>query len=222
MDISSLTIKLIVLIVPGIITAHIHKRLTITTKERSDFMFSVLAILLGMMCYLILQVSYFLIIGIINKISLAEYEYKTLDTFSKISDSTIIPYNEVLLACLISLPFGLLITYLDSKKVLNKIANKLNVSNKYGHENLFTFFLNSPDIEWVYIRDTNKGLTYLGNIRMLSETENLKEVVLENVTVYTYPDSEELYSIHRIYLSLDLNSIIIEQANIVTNGREKK
>lgn len=214
MDISLLTIKLIVLIIPGIIAAHIHKRLTISTKERSDFMFSVIAILLGMMCYLVVQLLYFLGIGIVNKLSRAEYSYKTLDTFSKITDSTIIPYIEVLSACIISLPLGLFITYCDSKKMLNKLANWLNVSNKYGHENLFTYFLNSPEIEWVYIRDINNGLTYLGNIRMLSETENLKEIVLENVTVYNYPDSEELYSIHRVYLSLSLNNIIVEQAKI--------
>lgn len=212
MDISNLSLKLFLLLIPGIIAATIYKKLTVSTKFKSDFIFLINAFVLGTITYLFLQILYYAYTFFYKLFSSEVIDYVLLDTFSNISDSNRIPFLEILFASLLSIVVGLLITYLDSKKILHHVSNNLNVSNKYGDENLFTNFLNSNDLEWVYVRDIKNRLTYKGSVKMFSETENLKEIVLENVTVFNYPDSEQLYSIPKIYLSLHLNEIIIEQA----------
>jgi hypothetical protein len=218
MEISALTLKLIILLIPGILSASIYKKLTIRHKLRSDYMFTLIAIMFGMFSYLALQVlltmaTFFS--GICNK---GEVVYEVIDTFKNISDSSAIPYGEVMWASIISIVIAGIVIKLDTTKLLNNLARKLNLSNKYGEENLFSYFLNSSDIEWVYIRDLNNKLTYLGSVRSFSESTDFKEIVLENVTVYNYPESQELYDVKRIYLCLPKDRIIIEQA--ITNRPE--
>jgi hypothetical protein len=224
MDISTLTLKLFLLLIPGIIAATVYKKLIVSTKMKSDFLFLINSFVLGIITYLLLQILYFTKIFTYNIFKNPNSEYKLLETFSNISDSNRIPFLEILFASLLSIIIGLFVTYLDSKKILHHISNKLNISNKYGDENLFTNFLNSNDLEWVYVRDLKNQLTYKGSVKMFSETENLKEIVLENVTVFNYPDSLLLYSIPKIYLSLQLNEIIIEQAinKTIENGKKEK
>jgi len=148
------------------------------------------------------------------------FNYGILKTFSDIGSSQTIPYSEVIYSSGISVLLGLLITKIDNDKILNKFAKKYNISNKYGEDNLYSHFLNSPDIEWVYVRDLANSLTYLGFIKFFSENEDFKELVLEQVIVYNYPDSEELYQLERIYLCLPKDKIIIEQAINANYGEE--
>jgi hypothetical protein len=95
-------------------------------------------------------------------------------------------------------------------KVINRIANWLRISEKYGDENLFSFFLNAKEISWVWVRIPSKNLTYEGYRESFSESETMREVVLRDVKVYRYEDSEFLYEIPAIYLCLPVNDIIIE------------
>lgn len=222
MDISELTLKLIILLTPGALAVTIYRLLTVSHKPQSDFMFVITSIMFGMFAYLILQITYSFPIFIHNIFTDGcNSKYNLIKAFSKITDSAVIPYSEVLYACLISVLIGFILTRIDSKKTLYKFAQRLNISNKYGDENLFSYFLNSTNLEWVYVRDVTNALTYLGVIKIFSETEEFKELVLEQVTVYNYPDSEELYTLDRIYLCLQKDNIIIEQAKTIDYGEEE-
>jgi len=53
-------------------------------------------------------------------------------------------------------------------------------------------------------------LTYHGVVAAFSETDEIKEIVLNDVTVYQYDTSDKLYDIERIYLSKPKDSLIIE------------
>jgi hypothetical protein len=223
MEISALTLKLIFLLIPGALAATIYKRLTVSYKEQSDFMFIIVSIMQGMFAYLLLQLLVFGYDFIFNLFSQTENKrsYETIITFSSLSDSDIIPYSEIIYASIISIFLGFLTTKIEESKIIHIIARRIKVSHKYGDENLFSYFLNNPNIEWIYVRDIENSLSYLGNIKSFSESQNFKEIVLEQVTVYNYPDSEELYDIDRIYLCLPIDKVIIEQAKLITNGREQ-
>ncbi|MCO6360749.1 hypothetical protein [Roseivirga pacifica] len=214
MEISTLTIKLIILLVPGALATILFRSLIVRHKEQSSFMFIITAIIFGLFSYLFLQLLLSLKLLIVRKIFGLCNSDQLLETFQNLSDSNSIPYEEVLLASAISISLGLMIAKFDNLKILNRIAQKFNISNKYGEENLFSFFLNSPDISWVYVRDIKNSLTYFGSVYSFSETSDIREIVLEEVSVFSYPDSKELYEIDRIYLSLNKNDIIIEQANL--------
>lgn len=221
MDISELALKLIILLAPGALAASINRMLTVRHKSQSDFMFVIVSILYGMFSYLVLQLLNLFCVFLYNIFhSDCHHQYQLIKTFSKISDKTIIPYSEVLFASLISIFIGFLMTRIDSTKSIYKLAQNLKISTKYGDENLFSYFLNSSDIEWVYIRDISNSLTYLGVVRIFSETEEFKEIVLEQVSVFNYPESEELYEIERIYLCLPKDKVIIEQAKFNNYGEK--
>ena len=217
MEISTLTLKLIILLVPGALATLIYKKLTVRQKESSDFMFVIFSIMFGLFSYLFLQIGSFIISLIEGLCITIKPNYEILKTFSSLSDGSQIPFKEVIWASIISILLGLSISCLDHKKLLNRFARFLHISNKYGDENLFTYFLNSPDISWVYIRDIEHSITYLGSVSSFSETTEYKEIVLVQVTVYSYPESIELYDLDRIYLVFPKDKMIIEQAKIKSN-----
>jgi len=214
MEISALTLKLIILLTPGVLATTIYKRLTIRHKEQSDFMFVVISIMFGMFSYLILQVINYLISLAKNICSKSTEKYETINTFSDLSNGNSIPYSEVIWASIICIILGFIISKLDHSKLINTYARKWNISNKYGDENLYSYFLNSPDVNWVYVRVIETSLTYLGWIESFSETIENKEIVLNQVTVYNYPDSKKMYEIERIYLVFPKDKVIIEQAKL--------
>lgn len=218
MEISALTLKLIILLIPGALGTIVYRRLIIQHKPQSDFMFVIISIMFGMFSYLILQILNYFFVLLINICKDPNIDYYAIDTFANLSNGNAIPYLEVFWASLFCIFLGFVISKIDHKKTINNIARKWNVSNKYGDENLYSYFLNSPDTTWVYIRDIENSLTYFGNVEMFSETTEYKEIVLRDVTVFNYPDSEELYDIDRIYLSLPKDKLIIEQAKKVNEN----
>ncbi len=213
MEISALTLKLIIILIPGAITTLVLEKLTVKVSELSPFRFIVFSIVFGTTTYSIIQ---FVILGFthINNL-IVDYpiKYHWLNVWNNISNEKNIPYTEVLFASLLSIFVGLGISWFNHHKVLNKIAQKFKVSNKYGDENLYMYFLNSNDIGWVYVRSIKYQLTYFGWVQSFSETKDFKEIVLSNVTVYNYPNSKYLYELRNIYLCIDKCDVIIEQAN---------
>lgn len=213
MDISALTIKLIILLVPGILAAKIYQRLTVRHKERSDFMFVLIAIMFGVFSYSLLQLIEVLLICFSNVLSPScKREVKVLEAFDDISDSTKIPWLEVLLGSLLSILIAFFSVKVDHYKWLNWIAVKLRISNKYGDENLYSRWLNDKDIDWVYVRDYKNDLLYWGCVCSFSETEEFKELVLKEVSVFSNAEAKKMYKVDQIYLCLPKDEVKIEKA----------
>ena len=68
--------------------------------------------------------------------------------------------------------------------------------------------------EEIYVRCPKTNLTYYGIINTYSETETVSELVLREVSVYSYDESELLYEVPTIYLALSKGEVIIEQATL--------
>lgn len=100
--------------------------------------------------------------------------------------------------------------WLVNFKLLNRVAQRLRVSDKYGDENLYHYFLNSKEIEWVYVRDIENNLTFQGCVVSFSENAVCQEIVLRDVVVYRFSDSAKLYSMEKLYLSRELGKLLIE------------
>src|SRR4029077_5368445 len=91
----------------------------------------------------------------------------------------------------------------------------LKISNKFGDINLYSHFLNSPNINTVYFRDLKSNLTYHGLVESFSETDEIKEIVLRNVTVYYNEEQINgnaivLYQLNAVYLSRPKDEVLIE------------
>jgi len=214
MNISVLALKLIILLFPGLIAALIYRRLTVKHKERSDFMFVLIAIVEGITSYLTVQVAYLCLIFINNLFVKYPLDYKELNTFKNLTNTHSIAYSEVLLASVVAVLIGLITVKLSQNNTLNKLALKFNISNKYGDENLYSNFLNDNCLTWVNVQDMLTELVYRGAVEAFSESADFKEIVLNNVTVYQYIKGKpykELYDIPKIYLCLPKDKVIIEK-----------
>ncbi|MFN8308814.1 MAG: hypothetical protein U0T73_02520 [Chitinophagales bacterium] len=211
MEISALTFKIIVLLTPGVLAAIIYRRLTISHKPLPDFMFFISAIIQGLFSYMVLQMI-IIIYHFFDTCCFSDFHYPTLHFFRNSPMNDMIPYKEVFAASCIGITLGFAMSAFENSSILFRLARIFDVSKKYGDDNLFTRFLGLDEIEWIFVRDIKNGLTYKGWVRFHSENEDCKELVLYDVSVYNYKDSEKLYEINSIYLCLPIDSIIIEDA----------
>lgn len=198
MEISELTLKLILLLIPGSIACILYERLTIH-KSWNSFKFITNAILFGGISYLIAQMI-FNICG----------DDQSFKLFWDNLPSKEIPYNVIIKASVVSIFVGLIATGIDQYKIINTIGKRLRLTNKYGDENLYSYFLNAKDVDEVYVRDIENRLTYHGLVNSFSENDVTNEIVLIDVIVYDYETSTELYRLDKIYLSRSRNNLIIE------------
>lgn len=209
MQISELTIRIIILIIPGIVATLIVDILT-THREWSPFRFSIYSAVLGVASYVFYQLFLYLWSLLILLCPFFP-SFPSLTFWSSLFDNKIpVSEYEVIFTCLVGLFLGLLITGIINNQYLNKIANKLKLSDKYGEGELFTQFIRNKDVEWVWVRCKTTGLTYDGYINSYAETEKLQEIELNDVTVYNSEDSKELYKLSKIYLASQPGDFIIE------------
>jgi hypothetical protein len=198
MEISELTLKLIIILIPGAIATKIYQKISIHEKWTS-FQFTVNSIILGGISYLITEL-------IIEKC----YEDHRLIKFWGNLPAENIPFDLVIKTCIIGFFLSLLVSALDRYKTVNRIAKTLLISNKYGDENLYSYFLNGRDVLEVYIRDFENNSTYHGLIDSYSEQESFCEIVLYNVAIYDNVGDNEPYYLDKIYLSRPKDKITIE------------
>lgn len=217
MEISTLTIKIIIILIPGLISYLIYKRITVRNSKKTDFQSVINSILLGFIAYVALQIIN-LCLCYIGNFCGGSYVY-TLEIFKSISKDSI-PYDEVIYATFLGIVIAYILAYLDSNNIINRLAIKIGASSKWNDDNLYTIYLNNKETDWIYVRDIKNNLTYVGLVSIFAEREEQKEIVLNEVTVYSYPESIFLYNVPSIYLNFHNENIIIEQANINTNGRK--
>lgn len=209
---NSLAVAIAITLLPGLIASVICDKITVHSKRWDAFKYSIYSFLFGVLSYGLLQFveyAYQHILGFLCKPYVIQTS--TLAVWSIIqNEKAPIVLSEIGWATLLSPVVALIASSLVNYKVVNKIAQKLRVSQKYGDENLFSFFLNAKEVDWVYVRDKEAGFTYFGRVVSYSECDSIQEVVLSEVSVYEYETSDLLYSVPLIYLSKKLGSFVIE------------
>lgn len=206
MEISELTLKLIIILIPGAIATRIYQKVTIHEKWTS-FQFVVNSIVFGGFSYLL--TGFFIDLC---------YDDKRLVKFWSNLPVEEIPYDLVGKTCIAGVLIGLFISALDHYKLVNWFAKKIKISTKYGDENLYSYFLNGKSVKEVYIRDLDNNSTYHGLIDSYSEQDDFCEIVLYDVVVYDNETGEKAYSIDKIYLSRPKRNITIELPIINNNN----
>lgn len=184
--------------IPGSIACILYERLTIH-KQWNSFKFITNAILFGSISYVLAQL-FFNICRIDT----------SFDSFWENLPTKEIPYQVIIKASIVSIFVGLIATGIDHYKLINRFGKWVKLTNKYGDESLYSYFLNAKDVDEVYVRDIENELTYHGLVSSYSENDDIKEILLVDVVVYDYTTSEELYLLDKIYLSRSKENLIIE------------
>lgn len=209
---NELAIAVGVILFPGLITAVICDKITVHTPRWGSFKYSVYSFIFGVSCYIALQGLAYLWNWVAGCFfSTLSFASSTLNVWTIATTQRVaIDLSEVFWATVLSPAIAALAAFTVNHKLLNRAARKLRVSSKYGDENLFSFFLNAQNIDWVYVRDIPSKLTYQGRVVSFSEADDMQELVLSEVTVFAYETSDELYSIPLLYLSKARGSFIVE------------
>lgn len=208
---NELAVTVSIVLFPGIIAVAIADKITLHSPRWGSFKYGVYSFIFGVSCYVALSGVTWVVSLCPSVASHLPISAGGLGIWSFVSERKGIVDPAEVLAATIFAPFiAYAAAFTVNYKVFNKLAEFLGVSRKYGDENLFSFFLNSNDIDWVYVRDKEGGLTYEGRVFSYSESSHMQELVLANVKVYNYEDSAELYFVPSIYLSRQSGSFIIE------------
>lgn len=222
MDISIFAFKLIVLLLPGIICSIIVKRLTIKSKwESTDYVLN--SLLYGGLSYIMLQLISSLLGYFRNILFNTNQEFYLKIWTSFMDDKSQIPFDEILKGCLTGFILGFFISKAIEENYLNKIAQKLGFTSKYGDENLFYQFLGESDVHDIYLRNRADNIVYHGYVDYLSEDEDIREISLSEVDVYRDSDSKFLYSMRKVYICFPKDKeFIVELSKPVKDEKETR
>lgn len=183
MELSVFTIKIVVLLLPGIFSTFIIENLT--NRKKFDIRtFIVSVIMLGFISYFILLVCHVLkdviLVGIKN------YSFKNISFFeSLVSTKKSIRMDEVLYATIISIITGIIIAKNLNNGLIFKIFRKLNITLKTGNDVWNDVFDNNGKSidKYVYIVDKKYNYVYGGWLEHYSYDPDNKELHLINVLV---------------------------------------
>jgi hypothetical protein len=197
---NSLTIIIIVLLLPGAIGAIIFEKITVSKKWNS-FKFILNSVLISLLSYLALQ-------GILNLLNICNFETRELKIWDFLNMNSI-PYEEVFYATLIGIVLGFIISLAENRLYLYRFAKLIRFSDLTSDENIFSFFL-KDEIKFIHFRDLENDLVYSGRLQFYKETDEFKELVLEDVSVYRNTTQDELYKLDKIYICRPKDSFIFE------------
>ena len=211
MQFSNLTIKLIVLFLPGLISASLLQMFG-NKKQLDNREFFVLVVVNGFISYLIPCLF-----------------CKNIRFFKSLLDtSMIVDYKEVIRSSKISVGLGILETYLVNYCWLYKLARLVKLTTKSGQDTVWDeTFDNSGkgSSNFIYVRNHETNELYAGSIKNYSMSSNgKKELLLNNVDVYDLNNRKnKLYHLEGIYLCIsDDKNIVIEIGESYNDGKENK
>ncbi len=209
MQIDKFIYDLFILLIPGSISFFIFNKLAITRRENKNS-FSFKEIFIIFFSSLLCCIIYDTFICIINKLFKKSFIYTTSNLLEDKSYSI----TQLLILIIIAIVFGFIISKIETNKIIYKIAKKLKISNHYGDDDVWTFVCNSPDVDWIFVRDYKNNLVYYGNLEQYSDPGDKRELLLSNVSVYKNDTAKFCYDINKLYISMNEEDFTIEIPNL--------
>ena len=220
MQITELVWKLFLLLLPGIV-ATIMLRYISTNRRYTLFEVAIYSAVLAIGLLITMELFY----SVWNIVS-CPFRHTgrlvwglNLSLWDSIFDNTKhIPKVEVFLYYLLSFPFGFIIGYLISRKVVIRILQKTGLTQRYGDNDVWSFYLNIKETDWVTVRDQKNNLAYFGQVVAYSDSEETREIILQSVDVYISDTWIIQYSAESVYLELEKYFYTIESPRIDENN----
>lgn len=210
MDISQLTIRILLLIVPGMIATSLYEFITRKNMDTRKYICS--TIFSSFLCYLLVLLAYNMKDLILNGVN--GFSTKKIVFFDALLYSDIqINYNEIIIASVFGFLLGLLKTILMNKGWIFKILMFFKLTTETGNDVWAELFENNTkgSKDFVYIVKAKENRVYGGAIRHFSRDASNPELELVNVVVYENENRKnELYKVDSVYFNLKNEDITIE------------
>lgn len=201
MGLSSSVIRIVILVLPGIISALLYWRLRGRSgrKDWEDFLeIGVFSLLI----YLVYSAG----TGFLAYLGFPAYPPKALEALT--NDSLPIPWSEIPEASLIGVALAVVAAYADKYNSINWLGRRIKASNRLNDKDIWETFFHHPKIGWVYVTDHKADRLYFGWVQHYSDTEKARELVLKDVKVYCGDDL--LYETPLLYCCRDNHDLTIE------------
>jgi hypothetical protein len=222
MEITELVWHLFIILLPGVISTLMIRYIS-THKQYSIFEFSIYSAILGIGTFILMELFislYWCVIGLFSKSISTEFGLNLAIWDSLFNGKKALNKNEIFVSYLLSIPFGFFWGFIISKKIIIRLFQKWKLTTRYGDDDVWSFYLNSPSAEWIYIHNKKANLTYYGKIRAYSDSAEKRELLIEDVIVYESDTWTEKYQTNAVYLELNSFDFVIESPKIIENGTD--
>ena len=94
--------------------------------------------------------------------------------------------DEVLWSSVAALVFSFVWIYGSTQRWMTRLLNWVGAATTHGKEDIWdlTFSRLQAEVEYVHVRDLERGITYAGWVRAYSETGTLRELLLRDAIVW--------------------------------------
>lgn len=195
MDISILTIRLVLLFIPGVVGTIINDMLVdVSKKSSSEFITS--TILYGVFSYSILYLL---------------QDSCTLFDFISQNGWKFNP-EELFFATGIAITVSIIVSLIDNKGCIYKFARWIGLTRKFGEETVFLSMLGETEVlkSYVTVRDIKNNLMYQGIVEKFANRDNNYELYLVDVVVYNNKTTQEYYRVDKLYIKSDFKDFTLE------------
>ncbi len=196
MEVTEVTLRLMLLGMPGIVAYLIICK--ITTKRKGTQLDSLLQIfLLSILSYSLLSGFYLILANISGgRISIVSPLDRLIGSISSKANSIL--FWEIVAATTASIVVAFGWRYAWYYKLLTKLARFLKASDRYGDDGIMAAFLSSEQLhnkgEWLVVRDHSTNVFYNGHVHAWSvANDEQRELILLDVSVYSNIDGSFLY-----------------------------
>jgi hypothetical protein len=210
MELSVLTLRVVLLFFPGVLCALVVHSLTIQ-RERTTPQFLTSAFVYGVSTYLLLSGIREVCAGGARVFGWASPPRVTFfDVLT--NERARIAWGEITLSAVVALLLAVLVSAAVNHNLLHRVAEQLRVSRRFGQADVWGHFLDSPKTNWIIVRDVNADLLYEGWVDAFSDTGADPQLLLSDVAVYRASTGTKLHDRKRVYLTPRKESVIIEEA----------
>jgi len=209
-EISSVTLRVLLLFFPGVLCALLVDALTVH-RERTPVQFLTHAFALGMGSYLSLALLRDVAAGVAKWLRLREpMDVTFFDAL--LNDHTRIAWREIAVATFVGLLLTCVVAAALNRKLIARGANALRITRKTGDLDVWGFLFNSPAGGLVTVRDIAHDTAYHGTVEAFSESSQNAELLLKEVKVFRNSTTSKLYDASRVYIARPTDSLVIEPA----------
>lgn len=206
MELSKFSIGVIFIFLPGVLALLTSERLT-EHPERKNYELFVYALVLGCIAHVVYGLAATISTYLPPSFHLDEDRWIEL----MVDDRTVsIQTRVVAVTAVLGVLLGLLLAFAANHSWLHRLAHLLRVSRKFADNDVWGFLMNSGTVGWIVVRNQSKNLMYQGYVATFSTTEDPRELILRDATVFENSSGKKLYDVRSLYLDFEKKDVAIE------------
>ena len=148
---------------------------------------------------------------------LPQFEFSLVDIAKILSgDQESLSTAGLVFSIIAAVVLGLLTVFIWDKRYIFRLANWMHITHKTDNDQVWDYLFDFQP--WVILRDYVTGNTYYGRVDRYSDGDGVREILLEEVSVWSKADGE--YKMEKVYISRNPSEFTIEIDNYAKE-REK-